>query len=438
MTENTPIRQLNNIVTEVAESVVNGKDFTRRRKLPADVLIKTVLNMQGNSLNKELYDAFDYENRMTASAFVMARKKLPEDVFENIFNSYNKTASNLKTLKGYRTYAIDGTDFHTPYNQDSEFVVPNTNGKPYCLAHGNIMMDLLNQTYEDCIIASTRNLDERTAAVTMMERLDHTHKSIVIMDRGYNGFNMIEHCNRTPNLKFVFRDRVTSGTIKEILELPAEECDRDVSVTVTTKTKIANANPSYRKINTLPKKAHTPKYSKATRYSKWEFEDVVTINFRVCKFRINDPDTGKEEWEVLVTNLDRKEFSLSEMKDLYHMRWGIETSFRLLKYDLGAVQFHSKKDNFIRQEIFAHLTMFNVVSRNRMAIEIKKENTKYEYAIDFKMATVITRRYYKDENESNNILGEMLDYLVPIRKDRKYKRTMMPKSVIYFTYRVAA
>ena len=28
------------------------------------------------------------------------------------------------------------------------------------------------------------------------------------------------------------------------------------------------------------------------------------MKIRICKFRINEPGTGKEEWEVLLTNLD--------------------------------------------------------------------------------------------------------------------------------------
>ncbi|WP_309146162.1 transposase [Lactobacillus helveticus] len=35
------------------------------------------------------------------------------------------------------------------------------------------------------------------------------------------------------------------------------------------------------------------------------------------------------------------------MKELYHLRWGIETSFKKLKYSLGSVQFHSKQDKFM-------------------------------------------------------------------------------------------
>lgn len=45
------------------------------------------------------------------------------------------------------------------------------------------------------------------------------------------------------------------------------------------------------------------------------------------------------------------------------MRWGIETSFRDLKYTLGLVNLHGKRDAFAEQEIWAALTMFNFTSR---------------------------------------------------------------------------
>ena len=47
------------------------------------------------------------------------------------------------------------------------------------------------------------------------------------------------------------------------------------------------------------------------------------------------------------------------MKEMYHRRWDIETSFRELKYALGGINFHSKKDDFIKMELFAHFIMFN-------------------------------------------------------------------------------
>ena len=62
------------------------------------------------------------------------------------------------------------------------------------------------------------------------------------------------------------------------------------------------------------------------------------------------------KYETLVTNTD---YSVQELKNLYASRWGIETSFRDLKYSVGLVNFHAKKKEGILQEIFARFTNFN-------------------------------------------------------------------------------
>ena len=79
-----------------------------------------ILNMQGNSLNAELLDAFpDINDRMTASAFEQATDKLQPDVFKHILNEYNQT-DNPKLFNGkYRLLAIDGCDFTVPFNPNS-------------------------------------------------------------------------------------------------------------------------------------------------------------------------------------------------------------------------------------------------------------------------------------------------------------------------------
>ncbi|MCO8241010.1 transposase, partial [Streptococcus suis] len=41
-----------------------------------------------------------------------------------------------------------------------------------------------------------------------------------------------------------------------------------------------------------------------------------------------------------------------KLKDLYAYRWGIETSFRDLKYSIGLTHFHAKKKEGILQEIY--------------------------------------------------------------------------------------
>ncbi len=62
------------------------------------------------------------------------------------------------------------------------------------------------------------------------------------------------------------------------------------------------------------------------------------MTFRVIRFKLTD-----DKYEVLITNLSNEEFTVDELKNIYAMRWGIETSFRNLKYSLSLMLFHSKK-----------------------------------------------------------------------------------------------
>lgn len=100
-----------------------------------------------------------------------------------------------------------------------------------------------------------------------------------------------------------------------------------------------------------PKRHYKKYFSLNTKNQRWDFGQFCHVKCRVVKFHINNPDTGKEEWGVLLTNLNCFEFPLRKMKNLYHKRWDIETSFRELKYALGGVQFHSRKDDFVLMEI---------------------------------------------------------------------------------------
>lgn len=53
------------------------------------------------------------------------------------------------------------------------------------------------------------------------------------------------------------------------------------------------------------------------------------------------------------------EFLFRKFTAQYSMRWGIETSFRELKYAVGLTSFHAKKREYILQEIWARLILYN-------------------------------------------------------------------------------
>lgn len=127
------------------------------------------------------------------------------------------------------------------------------------------------------------------------------------------------------------------------------------------------------------------------------------------------------------------------MKELYHLRWGIESSFRKLKYDIGGVQFHSKQDYFVEMELWAHMIMFNIVSRINAQVSISRTKCKYNYLINFKMSCVIIHKRYGQFSKIDyeQILIEIGHYVIPVRPGRKDQRNIKVKAPIYFMYRVA-
>lgn len=65
-----------------------------------------------------------------------------------------------------------------------------------------------------------------------------------------------------------------------------------------------------------------------------------------------------------------------KIKELYASRWGIETSFRDLKYTIGMLNFHSKKVMCIQQEIYARMVMYNFVQMITSHVVIVKKTKK--------------------------------------------------------------
>ena len=70
-------------------------------------------------------------------------------------------------------------------------------------------------------------------------------------------------------------------------------------------------------------------------------------------------------------------FDVKKIKEIYHLRWGIETSFRELKYAIGLTSFHARKPNYTKQEIYARLLLYNycelitthVIKQNRWTLQ---------------------------------------------------------------------
>ena len=78
---------------------------------------------------------------------------------------------------------------------------------------------------------------------------------------------------------------------------------------------------------------------------------------RIVRFQL-----GSGVFETIATSLPNT-FTLEDIRELYHFRWGIESGFRDLKYTMGLVNLYGKRDCFAEQEMYAAMTMFNFTSR---------------------------------------------------------------------------
>lgn len=207
--------------------------------------------------------------------------------------------------------------------------------------------------------------------------------------------------------------------------------DRDIETTITTTQKNIDKQNGYLFMQTGSKKGKVN--SEKTYIQKWDFDSPYTLHYRVVRFELKPG-----EYETVITSLDRNDFPSDLIKKLYHMRWGIETSFRELKYDVGLVNQHSKKDDFIRQEIYASLVMYNFCQRIIGTIVLEENNNTYASQIDYSTAISICRDYYAQiYKPPTDIIQIISKHTLPIRPGRQDKRNIRPKSAVGFQYRVA-
>jgi len=173
-----------------------GKDFTRKRKMPLNQVMKAVLSMTGKSLRGELMDYFGLSTDMpTVSAFVQQRNKINYRAFEALFHNFTESVSEQKLYKGYRLLAVDGSDLHTPTNKDeSDSFYPGSNGqKPYNLLHLNVLYDLQRKIYTDALVQVSKKGNEHKAFTTMVDRDDSHIPTVYIADRGFESYNNMAH-----------------------------------------------------------------------------------------------------------------------------------------------------------------------------------------------------------------------------------------------------
>ena len=425
---------LNNCISDMAKYAwlyVNNpaSDFTRKRKISFEDTMKCIISMQRSPNSEELLEYYHYATDCpTQSAFIQQRAKIRHEAFQILHQEFMEKFSFEGTYKGYRLLACDGTRLNIAHNPEDTATFCNSAGGEYNQLHLNTLYDVGNNIYIDAVVQNLTEMDERRALCDMLDHFceNTDDKAIFIADRGYESLNVFAHAieNKT---RFLIRAKTPASntTLLSSLSLPdTKELDVDIERFLTRKNteNIRNQSEIYKRIDGrtfdyLDSKARTPYY----------------ITFRVVSFPISDTEN-----EYIITNLPRYEFPPEEIKRLYHMRWGIETSYRELKHEVDLIYFHSQKPEFVKQEIFARLILYNFsqLIASQVIIE-KKSTTKHEYKPNFSMVVRICIEFIRQlkDGPPMDVTGLIGKYLLPIRPDRKFPRCGESRPAKSFNYR---
>ena len=405
------------------------KDFTRNRKLPFEKLLTLLVKMGGHSLRDEMLDCLDFKaTPATVSALVQQRCKLLPEALEYLFREFTDRCHKPKLYKGYRLLAVDGSDLQFTANpNDPLSYFPGVNGqKPYSFLHLNALYDLNSNLYLDAVVQKRRAANENAALVSMVDRSEISGPVILTADRGYESYNTLEHI-RKKGWHFLIRLRESKGIISS-LSLPEGDFDMPVQLFLTRKQtkKLKELQKEFPgKYRFLPTNANFD-------YLPWGTDGLYPFSFRIVRFKISEDST-----ETLITNLDKDSFPAEELKRLYHLRWDIETSFRHLKYTIGLSLFQSKKVEYITQEIFARLTMYNFCELITSHVIIQNKRRKYVYQTNFAAAVHICRQFLRGAVSPPKVEALIEQQVVPIRPGRSTPRKAKNIKFNGFLYRIA-
>jgi hypothetical protein len=410
-----------------------NKDFTRKKKLPFETIMQLLISMGGNSIYKELLESQGYNlNTATTSAFVQQRNKIKSSAMEFLFHKFTQSYTDIKRYHGYRLLAVDGSDLHIatdPTDKDTYFQSqPDTKG--FNLLHLNAAYDLCNRLYVDAIVQPRRFWNEQRALADMVDRSPIPGKTIVTADRGYESYNNLAHMKRK-GWNFVIRVKdLDSNGILSGLHLPASgEFDHDVDLTLTKK-------------QTKEVKAHPEMYKFVPSTSTFDFLDLKENLFYPISFRVVRFVLPNGTYESVITDLSAVHFPPDEIRSIYNMRWGIETSFRALKYTVGLTHFHAKRQESIIQEIFARMIMYNFAEMITSHVVISQMDKRHPYQVNFTVAVHVCRRFLRSRDDEpppdvEALIRKNILPIRPIRQGQKNTRKIRYKSAVSFVYRVA-
>jgi len=386
------------------------KDFTRIRKLPFDRLVLLISKLCKKTLSVEIerfFEEIDCPQSCSVSAFVQQRIKL-SPMFFYMWNMvlcgsyYLYAGKNARLWKGYRVVAADGSSVTLVNNKalSDHFGGQSNQQTNFVLAKTFYYYDVLNE-----LILHSQIKPYRYGEMNMAyDSINEIGKDMLMLyDRNFCNYKMIAlHLWQEQERKFVIRAKETQNIIKAFIESGENS---------------------------------------ATVY--WETTPSAVEGMSKCGFIINKDDRLKvrlvrveldKSVEVLVTNLWEEEGHPSEQfKDLYFLRWGVETNISVQKNILQLESFSGLTATSVLQDFYATVMMTNLhsvlIKDAQQTIDMDRRKRKYPMKINKnksfgKLKSYIVALFIEDNVETilDKLHGCFVQNVIPIRKGRSFTR----------------
>lgn len=401
----------------------NPADFTRKRNFSFKSLTLFIISSIQSSIQRELDRFFKTYNDqlltaqyVSQSAFSQARLKikpgafveLRDDSVEHFYSSYE-----IKKWNGFRLIAIDGSEVILPKTDETihEFGEYTTNfmKKTVVLARVSKAYDVLNKLSIDARLVN-RKIGEHTLA---NQHLEYCSKGdLVLYDRGYPSFDL-------------FRNTLASGS---------HFCAR---------VAVSNWNVAIKLVESGQKEIITeikPGNELKRKYTK----EGIAVEPIKCRFICVELPSGENE--VLITSLlDNKKYPYSIFKNLYHLRWDIEESYKKDKHRIQLENFSGKTILAIYQDFYANILLGNLTSIFSTSLDSQIDNktnkAKHKYQLNITTAiakvkdTIVLLFTRSNIIDLFNKLEQMfMSNLLPIRPGRSFERNKQKRKRYHKTY----
>lgn len=242
-------------------------------------------------------------------------------LFMQVFNLWN----------GYHLFAIDGTRIHMPYSKsvDEDFGAQGDSRyeKKHYMGLGSVLYDISQDYVVDAVIGHS-NSSEREFAKAHIKKipdLELTERSLILFDRGYFSEEMFNYlmdagCHCLMRIK------------KNIFSLTTSE-------------------------------------QKDTVYDYEQYH---------AKIRVLKTELSTGETEYLVTDILDPDLTPEIFRDLYHVRWKIETKYYEIKELWELEQFNGATSRSIEQEFYITLIKSNFCSVIKQEADRRIRNKRPE------------------------------------------------------------